>query len=48
MKSRLQLTRSEKRDHKKLKEKRAPKGAKLSGQIKKVEASKKYAGRKKT
>ena len=47
MKSRLKLTRAEKREKLAEKTKRAPKGAKLSDQIKKVATSRKYTGRKK-
>ena len=47
MKSRLKLTKSEKRQKLQIKAKQAPKGAKLAGQIAKMKTSKNYAGRKK-
>jgi len=47
MKTYIKLTKAEKRQQLIDKAKRAPKGAKLSGQIKKVDTSRKYTGRKK-
>jgi len=46
MKSRLTLTKAEKRQKLLDKQKSAPKGAKLSGQIKKMATVRKYKGRK--
>ena len=45
MKSRLTLTKAEKRQKLLDKQKSAPKGAKLSGQIKRMKTSKNYAGK---
>jgi len=47
MKSRLKLTKSEKREKLKQKAKKAPKGGTLAGQAQKVQTSRKYAKKKK-